>query len=98
MSVKQRIRSSVSDGFTSVEDRLAERRLVLLLHSTPKMAFGLDFSGGNVSEMNTFYSRHYWPAACMDMNNNDNYAQDTGESRYSSHRLGVFPIVFIATL
>lgn len=43
------------------------------------MAFGLDFSGGNVSEMNTFYSGQYWPAACMDMNNNGNYAQDTSE-------------------
>lgn len=78
MSVKQRIRSSVSDGFTRVEDRLAERRLCCS-GSTPKMAFGLDFSGGNVSEMNTLYSGHYWPAASMDMNNNDNYAQDTGE-------------------
>ncbi|XP_049897023.1 cone-rod homeobox protein-like [Epinephelus moara] len=41
------------------------------------MAFGLDFTGGNVSEMNTFYSGHYWPATCLDMNNNDDYAQDS---------------------
>lgn len=61
---------------------------MLLLKSTQKMAFGLDFSGGNVSEMNIFYSGHYWPAACMDMNNNDNYAQDTGE--YS-----IFPIILL---
>lgn len=67
----------MSDGFTSVVDRLTERRLSC--YSTPKMAFGLDFSGGNVSEMNTFYSGQYWPAACMDMNNNGNYAQDTSE-------------------
>ncbi|XP_044226857.1 diencephalon/mesencephalon homeobox protein 1-like [Thunnus albacares] len=41
------------------------------------MAFGLDFIGSNVSEMNTFYSGHYWSAPCLDMNNNDDiYAQD----------------------
>lgn len=97
MSVKLRIRSSVSDGFTSVEDRLAERRLgcYSILHQ--KMAFGLDFSAGHVSELNTFYSGHYWPTACMDMNNNDNYAQDAGEYIYC-HRLGVFTIALVAKL
>lgn len=42
------------------------------------MAFGLDFTGATVSEMNTFYSGPYWPATCLDMNNNnDDYAQDS---------------------
>lgn len=97
MSVKLRIRSSVFDGFTSVEDRLAERRLCCCSILHQKMAFGLDFSAGHVSELNTFYSGHYWPAACMDMNNNDNYAQDAGEY-ISYHRLGVFTIALLAKL
>lgn len=42
-----------------------------------RMAFGLDLTGGSVSEMNTFYSGHYWPAACLDMNDKDDYAQDS---------------------
>lgn len=65
------------------------------------MAYGSDFSGGNVSKMNTFYSGHYWPAACMDMNNNDNYAQDyiTGEwADISNHRLGAFPVALVVKL
>ncbi|KAM7398208.1 hypothetical protein PAMA_006214 [Pampus argenteus] len=37
------------------------------------MAYGLDFTG---NEMHAFYSGHYWPAPCLDMNNNDDYAQD----------------------
>lgn len=41
------------------------------------MALGLDFIGGNVSEMNSFYSGHYWSATGLDMNNNDDYAQDS---------------------
>lgn len=41
------------------------------------MAFGLDLTGGSVSEMNTFYLGHYWPAACLDMNDKDDYAQDS---------------------
>lgn len=84
----------MSDGFTSVEDRLAERPLCCYSILHQKMAFGLDFSAGHVSELNTFY---YWPAACMDMNNNDNYAQDAGEY-ISCHRLGVFTIALVAKL
>ncbi|KAM3869165.1 uncharacterized protein ACN63O_006554 [Diretmus argenteus] len=42
------------------------------------MAFGLDYTGTNVSEMNAFYSGPYWPSACLDMNNNHDYAQDSG--------------------
>ncbi|XP_047463455.1 homeobox protein OTX2-like [Mugil cephalus] len=41
------------------------------------MAHGLDFTGGSVPDMISFYSGHYWPATCMDMNNNDDYAQDS---------------------
>lgn len=72
-----------------------QKDVCVLVTFYTKMAFGLDFSGGNVSDMNTFYSGHYWPAACMDMNDNDSYAQDTGEY-ISYHRLGVFPFALIA--
>lgn len=39
----------------------------------------MDFAGGNVSEMNTFYSGQYWAAAPggLDMNNNEDYALDS---------------------
>ncbi|XP_026183409.1 retinal homeobox protein Rx2-like [Mastacembelus armatus] len=48
------------------------------------MPFGLDFPGGNILQMNTFYSGHYWPGSCLDMNNNDNYAQDTRRVLYDA--------------
>ncbi|KAA8586796.1 homeobox protein prophet of Pit-1 [Etheostoma spectabile] len=52
------------------------------------MARGLDFTGGNVSEMTTFYSGHYWPATCLDMNTNDDYAQDTSRVNHDApHRM-----------
>ncbi|XP_034745190.1 homeobox protein prophet of Pit-1-like [Etheostoma cragini] len=52
------------------------------------MALGLDFTGGNVSEMNKFYSGHYWPATCLDMNTNDGYAQDTSRVNHDApHRV-----------
>ncbi|XP_051257322.1 retinal homeobox protein Rx2-like [Dicentrarchus labrax] len=48
------------------------------------MALGLDFTG---AEMNTFYSGHYWPATCLDMNNNDDYAQDSSRVHHDApHR------------
>lgn len=52
------------------------------------MAFGLDFPGGNVSEMNSFYSGHSWPSSCLDVNNNDDYARDSsnGEGLNISQR------------
>lgn len=46
------------------------------------MAFGLDFTGGNVAEMNTFYSGRYWSSTSLDMNNNDDYAQDSSKGKY----------------
>ncbi|XP_037605081.1 cone-rod homeobox protein-like [Sebastes umbrosus] len=49
------------------------------------MAFGLDFTGSNVSEMNTFYSGYYWSAACLDTNNNnDHYAQDSSRVHHGA--------------
>ncbi|KAG8008046.1 Homeobox protein SEBOX [Nibea albiflora] len=39
------------------------------------MAFGLDFTGANVSEISSFYSGHFCPA--LDMNKDDDYAQDS---------------------
>lgn len=47
------------------------------------MAFGLDCTGNNALEMNTFFSEHYWPT-CMDMNNSADYAQgsNTGETLF----------------
>lgn len=64
------------------------------------MAFGSDFYGGNVSEMSTFYSGHYWPAACMDMNNNDDYAQDciTGKWPDIPNHMDVFQVALEAKL
>ncbi|KAM8741641.1 uncharacterized protein AB9X84_018948 [Acanthopagrus schlegelii] len=51
------------------------------------MAFGLDLTGGSVSEMNAFYSGHYWPAACLDMNDKDNYAQESSRVHHDApHR------------
>ncbi|KAM9348279.1 uncharacterized protein ABDE67_010333 [Symphorus nematophorus] len=51
------------------------------------MAFGLDFTGGNVSDMNTFYSGHYWTTTCLDMNNMDGYAQDSSRVHHDApHR------------
>ncbi|XP_071362549.1 cone-rod homeobox protein-like [Trachinotus anak] len=51
------------------------------------MALGLDFTGGNVADMNPFYSGHYWSAAGLDMNNNDDYAQDTSRVHHDApHR------------
>lgn len=42
------------------------------------MAFGMDFAGGNVSEMNTFYSGPYWAAAPgLDTDNHEDYALDS---------------------
>ncbi|KAM4620381.1 homeobox protein otx5-like [Polymixia lowei] len=35
------------------------------------MAFGVDYTGNNVS----FFSGQYWSTACLDLNNNDDYAQ-----------------------
>ncbi|KAM3600932.1 uncharacterized protein V6R79_004805 [Siganus canaliculatus] len=35
------------------------------------MAFGLDFTSGNVAEMNTFYAGYYWPTEALDINNED---------------------------
>lgn len=46
------------------------------------MAFGLDFAGASVSEMNSFYSGHHWPATGLDMNNNDDYAQDPSRGEW----------------
>uniref|UniRef100_A0A4W6F2S3 Homeobox domain-containing protein n=1 Tax=Lates calcarifer TaxID=8187 RepID=A0A4W6F2S3_LATCA len=48
------------------------------------MALGLDFIGGNVSEMNSFYSGHYWSATGLDMNNNDDYAQDSSRVHHEA--------------
>ena len=56
-----------------------------------RMAFGLDLTGGTgVSEMNTFYSGHYWPAACLDMNDKDDYAQDSGRGEWLSTFISLF--------
>ncbi|CAB1418243.1 unnamed protein product [Pleuronectes platessa] len=42
-----------------------------------KMAFGLDFTCTNASEMHSFYPGHYWPDSGLDANNIDeDYAQD----------------------
>jgi len=41
------------------------------------MAFGLDLTGRHVSEINTFYLGHYWPAACPDTNKEEDYAQES---------------------
>ncbi|KAG7217057.1 hypothetical protein INR49_027597 [Caranx melampygus] len=50
------------------------------------MAFGLDFAGASVSEMNSFYSGHHWPATGLDMNNGD-YAQDPSRVHHdAAHR------------
>ncbi len=46
-----------------------------------RMAFGLNFTGASVSEMNTFYPGYYWPAACSDMNNHD-CAQDSSRGEW----------------
>ncbi|KAE8287345.1 Homeobox protein SEBOX Homeobox OG-9 [Larimichthys crocea] len=49
------------------------------------MAFGLDFTGANVSEINSFYSGHYWPA--LDMNDNYDYVQDSSRVHHDApHR------------
>ncbi|XP_045895579.1 homeobox protein OTX-like [Micropterus dolomieu] len=51
------------------------------------MAFELDFSGGNVSVTNTFYSGHYCPPTCLDTNNDDDYAQDSSRVHHDAlHR------------
>ncbi|KAF3841013.1 hypothetical protein F7725_006875 [Dissostichus mawsoni] len=48
------------------------------------MAFELDFTGCNASDINTFFSGHYWPASCLDMNNNDDYAQDSSRVHHDA--------------
>lgn len=75
VSVRQSIRTS---GVLCVHSCRAESRgdiHSLLLCVERRMAFGLDFTGANVSEINSFYSGHYWPA--LDMNDNYDYAQDS---------------------
>lgn len=64
---------------TSVKERLEGTCSPLLAFefSSGETAFGMDFAGGNVSEINTFYSGHYWPAASLDMNNDEDYALDS---------------------
>ncbi|KAG7516143.1 homeobox protein SEBOX-like [Solea senegalensis] len=49
------------------------------------MAFGLDF---NVAEMDTVYSGHYWPSARLDLNNRDDYAQESNKVHHeaATHR------------
>ncbi|KAF0038635.1 hypothetical protein F2P81_009119 [Scophthalmus maximus] len=51
------------------------------------MAFGSDFTGADVSEMNSFYSGHYWPASCLDVNNsknNEDYAQESNRVHHEA--------------
>ncbi|KAK9536472.1 hypothetical protein VZT92_006248 [Zoarces viviparus] len=51
------------------------------------MAFMADFTGGHVSEINRFNLGHYWLTACPDMNNSDNYAQDSSRVHHGApHR------------
>ncbi|KAK5918163.1 hypothetical protein CgunFtcFv8_002949 [Champsocephalus gunnari] len=48
------------------------------------MAFELDFTGCNASDINTFFAGHYWPASCLNMNNNDDYAQDSSRVHHDA--------------
>ncbi|KAK5887700.1 hypothetical protein CesoFtcFv8_016282 [Champsocephalus esox] len=48
------------------------------------MAFELDFTGCNASDINTFFAGHYWPASCLNMNNNDEYAQDSSRVHHDA--------------
>ncbi|KAK9536473.1 hypothetical protein VZT92_006249 [Zoarces viviparus] len=51
------------------------------------MAFMADFTGDHVSEINRFDLGHYWPTACPDMNNSDDYAQDSSRVHHGApHR------------
>lgn len=45
------------------------------------MDFGLDFTDGNVPDMSTFCSGHYWSSTRLDMKNDD-YAQDSSKGEY----------------
>ncbi|XP_026225597.1 homeobox protein SEBOX-like [Anabas testudineus] len=52
------------------------------------MDFGQDFTDGHVPGLNTFYSGHYWSSTRLDMNNNDDYAQDPNKVHYGApHRM-----------
>ncbi|KAK5858752.1 hypothetical protein PBY51_002868 [Eleginops maclovinus] len=46
------------------------------------MAFGEDFTG-----CNTFYSGQYWPASTLDMNNNDDYVQESSRVHHDAPQM-----------
>ncbi|KAM8898166.1 uncharacterized protein AB9W97_009211 isoform 2-T2 [Spinachia spinachia] len=48
------------------------------------MAFGLNLTGGHVSEINELYVGHCWPTACWDTNNNGDYAQDSSKGHHAA--------------
>lgn len=80
VSIKQSIKTSGALHVHHRRERLGERYTLIscfLFELCRGMAFGLNFTGGRVSEINTFYPECYWPAAGLDMNNNDDYAQES---------------------
>lgn len=80
MSVKPTIKPScVHTGSASVAERLEETYPLCFGTLQRRMAFGLDLTGGHVSEINELYMGHCWPTACWDTNNNGDYAQDSSK-------------------
>lgn len=57
------------------------------------MDFGQDFTEGHVPGLNTFYSGHYWSSTRLDMNNNDDYAQDPNKGKHLNPNMFWFSVV-----